>query len=62
MGHATAHRGHGGCTAADCQAMRDVTIGSKEDIGRDYAGLREDLSKRQRARAAQVWDWGECDP
>ena len=49
-------QGHGGCTAADCQAMRDVTIGSKEDIGKDYAGLREDLSKRQRARAARGAD------
>ena len=36
--------------------MRDVTIGSKADIGRDYAGLREDLSRRQRARVARGAD------
>ena len=44
-------RGHGKCMASDCQAMRDITIGSRADIGMDYAGLRSDLHKRQRARA-----------
>ena len=48
--------GHGGCTASDCQAMRDVTIGSRADIGRDYAGLRADLCKRQQARVARGAD------
>ena len=39
--------GHGKCMASDCQAMRDITIGSRADIGMDYAGLRSDLHKRQ---------------
>ena len=48
--------GHGGCEATDCQAMRDITIGSKADIGKDYAGLRADLCRRQQARAARGAD------
>ena len=45
--------GHRRCEASDCQAMRDVTIGSRADIGRDYAGLRADLHTRQQARIAR---------
>ena len=45
--------GHGRCTAAHCQAMQRITVGTRDDIGRDYAGLCEDLSQRQTARVAQ---------
>ena len=55
-GNCDGSHGHGGCAASDCQAMRDITIGSKADIGRDYAGLRMDLYKRQRAQAARGAD------
>ena len=48
--------GHGGCIASDCQAMRDITIGSRADIGKDYAGLRTDLHRRQQARVARGAD------
>ena len=45
-------RGHRRCKASHCQVMRDITIGSKEDVGCDYAGLCEVLHKWQHARVA----------
>ena len=48
--------GHGRCEASDCQVMRDITIGSRADIGPDYVGLRMDLYEHQWARAARGAD------
>ena len=50
---------HGRCTGDRCDAMADISIGTPQDIGHDFAGLKEDLVRRQAARtsrgSASIW-------
>ena len=47
---------HGRCTGSHCDAMADISIGTSQDIGHDFAGLKEDLVRRQAARSARGAD------
>ena len=47
---------HGRCTGDRCDAMADVSIGTSQDIGHDYAGLKEDLVRRQAAHTSRGAD------
>ena len=47
---------HGRCTGDRCDAMADISIGTSQDIGHDFAGLKEDLVRRQAARSTRGSD------
>ena len=40
---------HGQCIGAQCGAMAGISVGTRQDIGHDFTGLREDLVRRQAA-------------
>ena len=47
---------HGRCTGDRCDAMAGISMGTPQDVGHDFAGLKEDLVRRQAARTSRGAD------